>query len=446
MPPLVFRKPRRSSPSRGASPRPRPGCGARRASAPPSGQGRELLVGDQPRRDGCLGAEPLAHARTDPERVAIPVVMMASPVCDHNAPMKKRDRVMAALRGEPVDRVPLSFWLHNFTAENAVESFVAETLRLAREFDWDYLKPQSRAQCFAEAWGSVPGLRRARHAVSRARTRPARVPTTWAGCSRQPVGRRARRAAGGAAADPGRRGQRSAHHLDRVLADDGRALSAGRRRRAGAGHRARGAEGARGGAGRHRPYADQYARLALAAGADGLFYATNVARPGPALGGGVPALPAALRSAGPRGRGGAGPFTALHVCGAGVHFDEFADYPAQAFSWALGDGNPSLREAHRRTGRAVMGGLPAKPVIATLTPAVMPSAPASRERDERPRTAARPRLLDQSRHSGRAAARRTRRTRRALAVDASDAVRKRSHTRFRAMRCSKPPSIQPAPG
>ena len=60
---------------------------------------------------------------------------------------------MAALRGEAVDRVPLSFWLHNFTAENAVDTFVAETLRLAREFDWDYLKPQSRAQCFAEAWG-----------------------------------------------------------------------------------------------------------------------------------------------------------------------------------------------------------------------------------------------------------------------------------------------------
>ena len=30
--------------------------------------------------------------------------------------------------------------------------------------------------------------------------------------------------------------------------------------------------------------------------------------------------------------------------------------------------NPTLREAHRRTGRAVMGGLPAKPAIATMSP------------------------------------------------------------------------------
>ena len=67
--------------------------------------------------------------------------------------MTNRERVMAALRGEPVDRVPLAFWMHNFVAENSVKEFVAESLRLAREFGWDYLKPQSRAQCFAEAWG-----------------------------------------------------------------------------------------------------------------------------------------------------------------------------------------------------------------------------------------------------------------------------------------------------
>ena len=56
--------------------------------------------------------------------------------------MTKRDRVMAALRGEAVDRVPLSSWMHDFAAENAVESFVAESLRLATTFDWGWLKPQ----------------------------------------------------------------------------------------------------------------------------------------------------------------------------------------------------------------------------------------------------------------------------------------------------------------
>ena len=64
--------------------------------------------------------------------------------------MTKRERVLAALRGEAVDRVPLAFWLHNFAAENSAAGLAAETLRLLRAFDWDFLKPQSRAQCFAE--------------------------------------------------------------------------------------------------------------------------------------------------------------------------------------------------------------------------------------------------------------------------------------------------------
>ncbi len=52
-------------------------------------------------------------------------------------------------------------------------------------------------------------------------------------------------------------------------------------------------------------------------------------------------------------------FNVMHVCRQDALFDAFADYPVAAFSWALGPGNPSLAEAHRRTGRAVMGGIPA---------------------------------------------------------------------------------------
>jgi len=72
---------------------------------------------------------------------------------------------MAALRGAPVDRVPVSLWLHNFATENTADTLAAETLRLARRFDWDFLKPQSRAQCFAEMWGL-------RYAPSRERATP----------------------------------------------------------------------------------------------------------------------------------------------------------------------------------------------------------------------------------------------------------------------------------
>ena len=57
---------------------------------------------------------------------------------------------MDALQGNPVDRVPISFWGHNYVAENSADALAQETLRQARIFDWDYLKPQSRAQAFAD--------------------------------------------------------------------------------------------------------------------------------------------------------------------------------------------------------------------------------------------------------------------------------------------------------
>jgi uroporphyrinogen decarboxylase len=280
--------------------------------------------------------------------------------------MKPRERVMAALRGAPVDRPPLSFWMHHFAAENAVDTFVAESVRLATTFGWDYLKPQSRAQCFAEAWDL-------RYQPSGERATP--YTRTHAPCA--------------SAAD-----LRRLQPAEPAAGALGEQLAALRRIRAGVGdtpilwtvfsplmvvpYLLEGEVGQTLAIAREEPAALEaalaaiahtltgYARLAVAAGADGLFYATNVARRdllSPAecrrfqRPYDLPILEAVATA----------PFTALHVCGSGVLFDEFTDYPVQAVSWALAEGNPSLAEGHRRTGRAVMGGLPAKPVIATLT-------------------------------------------------------------------------------
>ncbi len=284
--------------------------------------------------------------------------------------MKPRERVIAALRGEAVDRPPLSFWLHHFAAENAVDTFVAETLRLATTFGWDYLKPQSRAQCFAEAWGL-------RYRASGERATP--YTRTHAPCA--------------TAAD-----LRNLQPAEPAAGALGEQLAALRRIRAGVGDTPilwtvfsplmvvpfllEGGVEQTLAIAREDPAALEaalaaiahtltgYARLAVAAGADGLFYATNVARrdllsPAECRRFQRPYDLPILASV------ATAPFTALHVCGSGVLFDEFADYPVQAFSWALEGGNPSLAEGHRRTGRAVMGGLPAKPAIAALPPDVI---------------------------------------------------------------------------
>ena len=283
--------------------------------------------------------------------------------------MTKRERVMAALRGAPVDRVPVSLWLHNFAAENSADTLVAETLRLARRFDWDFLKPQSRAQCFAEMWGL-------RYAPSRERETPYTV-------TRAPLA--------------------TAEDLRRLEPADARAGSLGEQLQAlQAIRKAVGAEtpiiwtvfsplmvlpfllaGGRATAlalMRSEPAAvdhalgamavtlGAYARAAVAEGADGLFYATNMATRE------LSTATECRRFQRPHdlrilGHVENAPFNVLHVCGAEILFDEFADYPATALSWATVPGNPSLADVHRRTGRAVLGGLPAKPVIAGLAPA-----------------------------------------------------------------------------
>jgi uroporphyrinogen decarboxylase len=293
----------------------------------------------------------------------------------------KRERVLAALRGDPVDRVPLSFWLHNFVAENSAKGLADETLRLARVFDWDFLKPQSRAQCFAEMWGLTyrPSTDRAIQysvthtplagAADAARLQPV-DPRTGALGEQLEALARIRASVGGdtpiiwtvfapmmvlpsllrggreqalaiARAEP--------KAMDAALTAIAETLAA-------------------------------YARACVEVGADGLFYATNIARAD-----GLTAeecrrfqrphdlrILTAVEDA---------PFNLLHVCGPAIHFDEFADYPVAAFSWALGGGNPPLSEVHRRTGRAVVGGWPAKPQIASMSPVEL-AARARRAVDE----------------------------------------------------------------
>jgi uroporphyrinogen decarboxylase len=280
--------------------------------------------------------------------------------------MTGRERTMAALRGAPVDRVPLSFWLHNFATENSAAGLAAETVRLATTFGWDFLKPQSRAQCFAEMWGLA--------------YRPSAERATPYTVTREPV----------AAADDVAR-LRAVDPTSGALGEQLDALKAiraavgpdvpiiwtvfaplmvlpflvrGGRAQALAMLRSDPAAVERG-LGAIAETLTAYARACVAAGADGLFYATNVAQRALVTAAecrrfqrafDLPIL-AAVSSA---------PFTMLHVCGEDVLFDEFADYPVTAFSWAQGPGNPSLREGHRRTGRAVVGGLPAKPHIASM--------------------------------------------------------------------------------
>jgi uroporphyrinogen decarboxylase len=283
--------------------------------------------------------------------------------------VNKRERVMAAIAGRAVDRVPLSFWLHNFAREHSAEALADETLRLYRTFDWDFLKPQSRYQCFAEMWGLE-------YRVSADRAE-------WPTITRLPVLR------------PEAFGELAPKDPDTgALAEQ---IDALRRIRANAGPDVPmvatvfsplmvaqfmlpgGIDGLFALMREHPDALERgleaiattlegYVRLLLREGngIDGIFYATNVATRDRLSAADFHRFQArfdgrilaAAESA---------TFNILHMCGSGILFDEFVHYPVHVFSWATSAGNPSLSEVHRRTGRAVLGGLPAKPVIKSMS-------------------------------------------------------------------------------
>src|SRR5437667_344302 len=69
------------------------------------------------------------------------------------AQMTPRQRVWAALRGEPVDRPPISFWGHFYHRESSAEALVDATLEFHGRYRWDWVKLNPRKHYHVEPWG-----------------------------------------------------------------------------------------------------------------------------------------------------------------------------------------------------------------------------------------------------------------------------------------------------
>ena len=69
------------------------------------------------------------------------------------AEMSIRERVAAAVKGEPVDRVPVSFFGHNHLAEQSADTLAPYLLEQNHKFGWDLIKVNLRSSYYGEAWG-----------------------------------------------------------------------------------------------------------------------------------------------------------------------------------------------------------------------------------------------------------------------------------------------------
>ncbi len=67
--------------------------------------------------------------------------------------LSHRERLLTILAGQKPDRYAASFWRHFFHMENSAEGTADAMLWFQREYDWDFVKINPRADYHIEDWG-----------------------------------------------------------------------------------------------------------------------------------------------------------------------------------------------------------------------------------------------------------------------------------------------------
>ena len=271
--------------------------------------------------------------------------------------LNHKQRLRAALAGEPLDRVPYALWWHDFAREWSADGLAAATIETYRTYDWDLVKLNPRATYYAEAWGnryeatgaSQPRmLSHALQSVEELAELPL-VDHTAGVFGEQLDALRKVAAAIGGEVDIIQTVFNPLTIASTLLGETTAAFREGAQGNAAAVHA---------GLGRIAQVIAGYSAACIAAGASGLFFATvdwgtrsaadanfyrEYGRPYDLQ------VLAAVRHA---------PLNVLHICRDHNLLDLMLDYPVRIFNWdEHGAGNASLAEAAQRTRAGVMGGI-----------------------------------------------------------------------------------------
>jgi len=273
----------------------------------------------------------------------------------------KRERVTATLRGEAIDRPPVSFWRHFYHKEGSATGLAEAMLAFQERYDWDFVKVNPRASYHAEGWGLQVKFRGEQGFKPERISYPIQITSDWKkievltpeeGVLGEQLGslRLIREGLGPEVAmvqtifTPLSIAGDLVGSPDQLLQD--------LRERPEILHQAL------------QVIADtfsRYARACLGAGADGIFLATTEWASYDLL------TDAEYREFGRlydlQVLSGAaeGSFNIVHVCGRRNMLKALLDYPAHAFNWAATDPtNPSLEEILQLAGKAVIGGIDEK--------------------------------------------------------------------------------------
>lgn len=285
--------------------------------------------------------------------------------------MNKKERVDAVLRGEPVDRVPASVWGHDFAREWSAQGLAEATVENFTRYDWDYVKVNPRSSYHVEGWKVKVRPSGEKNKGPIFEDTPIKSAADWKRLRPQEP-------------DHGALGEQlkalqlinhsvgyDAYFAQTIFSPLGIAqyLAGGQtepvlqtiREDRAALHSAL------------RVITETFTTFAIACleyGASGIFYATNGWASQSLL------TPDQYREFGEqydlefldaikRAR-----FNVLHNCGTHIYFDQLASYPVNVLSWAATEeGNPGLLDGHKRSGKAVMGGISQHSVLQNGSPA-----------------------------------------------------------------------------
>ena len=93
--------------------------------------------------------------------------------------MTKRERVYAALRGEPVDRVPVALWRHFPEDDQTAEGLAKAVADWQTHFDFDFVKVTPTSGYPIEDWGAEFVYRGNDHGTRDTISRPVRERDDW---------------------------------------------------------------------------------------------------------------------------------------------------------------------------------------------------------------------------------------------------------------------------
>ncbi|HEU4371742.1 MAG TPA: uroporphyrinogen decarboxylase family protein [Methylomirabilota bacterium] len=269
--------------------------------------------------------------------------------------MTKRERVLAAVARRSVDRPPVAFWRHVPEVDHTAEGLASAMLDFQRRWDLDLVKVMSSGVYCVEDWGCRVAYAGSPFGAKQCTEHAVKTRDDWARIG--PL-------------DPGAgalgRELEAVGLIRKERADDAPILhtlfSPLTIARKLAGDRVR--DDLRANEAVVRPALEAitqtmvlYARAALEAGADGLFFATQA---------GTPEFITAEEHArwdAPYARRvleavqGVAALTLLHLHGKDIYFDQLTALPVEAVNWHDRLTAPSLGDGQRRFGGAVVGGL-----------------------------------------------------------------------------------------